>query len=344
MLVCGDVFEHAAPSPDAEKVVYDALVAFEQRGIPVVLIAGNHDHPGRWRAVEPLLARFAVHVVPRVRRPQDGGVVLLRGRDGSEVEVAALPWVPERRVVSAEVLLGLQEAPYNRYAERMRDVLGAMCATFTPGRCHVLAAHLFVGGAALGGGERTLTVGDIYAVPSQALPVHPQYIALGHVHLAQPVRASGAPAWYAGSLLQLDFGEVLQQKEVRIVDLVPDRPADASSRTLTAGRRLRDVSGTLSELAEQVTELGDDHLRVTLRCDRPQTGLAEQVRAVCPNAVQVLLDYPREELGVRPDDLHRLSSRELYARFVQEREGVDAEPSRLDLFDEVLLEATGETH
>ena len=72
VLVCGDVFEHLAPSPEAEQVVYEALLRFEEHRIPVVLLAGNHDHPQRWRAVESLLARFDVHVVPEVRGPGAG--------------------------------------------------------------------------------------------------------------------------------------------------------------------------------------------------------------------------------------------------------------------------------
>src|SRR5690242_2705260 len=53
--LAGDVFDQLSPSPDAEAVVYDALLDLERREIPVVLIAGNHDHAHRWRALEPLL-------------------------------------------------------------------------------------------------------------------------------------------------------------------------------------------------------------------------------------------------------------------------------------------------
>ena len=43
VVVAGDVYEHLAPSPDAEKLVYETLLALEAAGIPVVLIPGNHD-------------------------------------------------------------------------------------------------------------------------------------------------------------------------------------------------------------------------------------------------------------------------------------------------------------
>jgi DNA repair protein SbcD/Mre11 len=155
VLVCGDVFEHLAPSPEAEKVVYDALIRFEERRIPVVLIAGNHDHPQRWRAVEPLLARFAVHVVSEVRRPERGGIVEIAARDGSTIaQVAVLPWVTERRLVGAAELMGLAEQPYLTYATEVARLLEALCGGFDQEKCNVVAAHLYVSGAKPGG-ERT---------------------------------------------------------------------------------------------------------------------------------------------------------------------------------------------
>src|SRR4051794_4515652 len=60
VVVAGDVFAPLSPSADAEGVVYDALLDFERRKIPVVVIAGTHAHAQRWRALEPLLNRFAV--------------------------------------------------------------------------------------------------------------------------------------------------------------------------------------------------------------------------------------------------------------------------------------------
>ena len=75
VLVCGDIFDHSAPSAAAEKIVYDTLVAMEKRDIPVLLLPGNHDHARRWKALEPLLERFVIRVVPVVRRPDAGGMV-----------------------------------------------------------------------------------------------------------------------------------------------------------------------------------------------------------------------------------------------------------------------------
>ena len=44
------------------------------------------------------------------------------------------------------------------------------------------------------------------------------YVALGHVHRPQAVRGAPSPTRYAGSLLQLDFGEKEQTKSVTVAD------------------------------------------------------------------------------------------------------------------------------
>ena len=246
VLVCGDVFDHHAPSPESEQVVYEGLVRFKEAGIPVILLAGNHDNPRRWQALRPLFEAFDVTVVPDVRRPDEGGIVELSSRDGSEsMQVACLPWVGERRVVGAAELMGLAGEEYQNYAAELSRLIEALCQPFDATKSRVFAGHLFVSGAATGTSERQLTIGDLFAIAPQALPSGANYVALGHVHRPQRIRGASVPARYAGSLLQLDFGETGQQKAVCVVDMDPRRPAAVEEVALTSGRTLQDLHGTL---------------------------------------------------------------------------------------------------
>ncbi|MDQ3671675.1 MAG: exonuclease SbcCD subunit D [Actinomycetota bacterium] len=340
MLVTGDVFDQLSPSPDAEAAVYDALVEFERQQIPVAVIAGNHDHAHRWRALEPLLARFAIHVIPEPRRPEAGGIVEIRSRDGStSMQIAALPWVPINRLVEVQDVLGLAEEPFQAYTTEMSRILAALCHAFDPAKCNVLVGHFYVSGAVPSGSERPLSIGELYAVTPQAVPVSPQYVALGHVHKPQKVPGVAVPARYAGSLLQLDFGEVGQEKSVVLVDLEPGKPAQVRQIALSGGRRLRDIRGTLDQLAAHA-DGSDDFLRVVLECDSPQPGLGDAVRDLLPNALQVTLDYPREEVEREVPDLRTLKPRELFSRFYSERHAAEPEKELLDLLDELLDEVT----
>jgi DNA repair protein SbcD/Mre11 len=341
LLVCGDVFDSLSPSPEAEEVVYRALARFEQKQIPVVLLAGNHDHPHRWRALEQLLARFSVFVVAEVRRPERGGIIEIPARDGStSAQIAALPWVSERRLVGAAELMGLAEQPFQTYAAEMARVLEALCEPFDHFKCNLLAGHLYISGAKPAGSERSLTIGDLYAVAPHAIPATAQYVALGHVHRPQRIPGVAVPARYAGSLLQLDFGEVGQEKGVVLVDVVPGKPAKVEEVPLQAGRRLLDIRGTLEELEGFRGDEDSAYFRIFLLCDRPQAGLGDQVREILPNALEVRLEYERDESERERVDLKQLSPRELFDRYYQERHMAKPEKALLDLFDHVVDEAT----
>lgn len=341
-LVCGDIFDQFAPSAEAERIVYRALVGLRSTGSAVLVIPGNHDNARRFAAIERLSQAAGIEIVPSVRRPQEGGVVEFASRSGDQVaQIAALPWVPERALFGAEEMMGLQEAPNLAYGEHMRRLLDALCTKFDPGKVHLLAAHLFVGGSRIGGGERELTVGDLFAIPAQALPVTPQYIALGHVHRPQEVPGSAVPARYSGSLVQLDFGEREQSKSVVIVDVEPGRPAQVRTVALTSSRPLLDVTGTLDEL-RSVDVDARAWLRVILRCDGPAAGLADEVREILPGALEVRLDYERVAGEREPGELRRLAPRDLFARYYQDRHGAPPAPPLITLFQELLEEVTGE--
>jgi len=339
ILLCGDIFESFSPSAEAERVVYDTLLAFSSAGIPVVYLAGNHDYARRLAAVEGLLRAIDVHAVPSVRRPKEGGIIELEARsDGAEVQIAALPWVPERALFGAEEMMGLQGEPHQAYAERLGELINALCV-FDADKVHVLAAHLFVSGAKPGGGERDLTMGQVFAVSGATLPTSPQYIALGHVHRAQVAPGTGL-ARYAGSPLQLDFGEAGQQKSVTIVDLEPGRPAKTRQVDLNEGRELLDVEATLDTL-EEVDIDPEAYLRVFLECEGPTPGLVDRVRDVLgENVVEVRLVYEREDPEKRAAELKRMSPEKLFARYYQRRHGSKADESLTKLFSELYEEVS----
>src|SRR5947207_2213436 len=252
VLVAGDLYDHRSPAPEADALVFDALVRLYHAGIPVVAIPGNHDSAIRLDALSKLLAPIRVTVVPRVRPPEEGSLVEVPSRDGSEAAlVACVPFVPERRFGDAAALFRATEAWYQSYADGMGRVLTAMAEPFRPDRVNVLMGHVFTDGAIPGGGEHQITIGIEYAVSPARLPATASYIALGHVHRPQAVRGAPSPTRYAGSLLQLDFGEKEQTKSVAIVEASSGRPAKVREVALSSGRRLVDLEGTLDQVLDQ---------------------------------------------------------------------------------------------
>jgi len=335
-IVAGDLFDVSAPTPESEEIVYRALLALAGTGTDVVVIAGNHDHPRRLAAVRPLLDLTRVRTAATIARPDEGGVVDIRTRSGGKVRVALLPFLSQRGIITADQLMHAEAGEnVQRYAERYQRVLDALCGGFDGNCVNIVVAHTTVVGARLGGGERGAHTVDDYHVAATIFPPNAHYVALGHVHRMQQIHGA-CPIWYSGAPLQLDFGETSYEPAVLLVEAEPDVPAKVDVRPLTSGRRLRTLRGPLDALALRTDEVGDDYLRIILT-GSDRSGLADEARALFPNAVDVMI--LRDEASVAPGtewtlDHVRRSPAELFDEYLGEK-GV-RDPDMMRLFADLL--------
>lgn len=324
VLVAGDLFDTAAPGPESEEIVYEVLLRLA-RDRTVVVIAGNHDNPNRFHAVKPLLGLGNVIALPRVARPDDGGVVEVSTKIGERARIVLLPFVSQRGIVRAEALMS-QDADEHTgaYRERLTSIL-AHLSHEDPAAVNVVLAHAMVDHGTMGGGERSAHTVFQYSIPTKAFPSYYQYVALGHLHRAQQL-GNQPPICYSGSPLQLDFGETEDAKSVNVVEAKPGLPAKYEQVPLSSGRKLRRVSGAMVALAELADSAGDDFLLVEVQ-ESPRPGLADDVRALLPNAVEVRVraaeggsEEPRSRSGRAPQELFH----DYLANLGASNEGVEA--------------------
>lgn len=331
ILVAGDVFDTSSPTPLAEEIVWRALLDLAEVS-PVLVVGGNHDNAQRLDAVAPLLAMGRITVVGAPRPPADGGVVDL---DALGVRVALLPFVSQRGIVKASQIMSDDPDQHaGVYEDRLRAVVGALTSGMTADTVNILTSHLTVYGALAGGGERTAHIFG-YAVPASVFPGHLSYVALGHLHRQQKMPHSAA-VWYSGSPMQLDFGEVADQKGALLVEASPGLPAAVTSVPLSSGRRLATLRGTLEEVLARADEVAGAYVKVEL-LEKARVGLADEVRAAIPDAVDVIL-HGHEKTERPAQQRQTLEPVEAFAGYLQDR-GVD-DPALEALFAELLDEAT----
>ena len=336
VVVAGDLYESAVAPPDAQALVWSTLLDLKETGADVVVISGNHDNAAQFEALRPLAAAAGITILGRVRRPDDGGVVEITTRAGERAKVAALPFLSQRYVVRAAQLMSGDAAEHaGSYAERCRLLLDGLCAGFGADTVNIVVAHAMVRGGRLGGGERDAQTIEDYYVDPTAFPVTAHYVALGHLHRTQPL-PGGAPIWYSGSPIQVDFGEGGDDKHAIVVEASAGRPAEVRPVRLDHVRRLRTVEGTLAELRAH-TGLADDLLRVVVN-EPARAGLADDVRELLPNAVDI-----RIAAAVTTDEptptRAGLTPHELFATYLA-TQGVDDERVTR-LFSRLYDEATG---
>jgi exonuclease SbcD len=222
----------------------------------------------------------------------------------------------------------------------MRRLVSALCTGFRPESVNLVAAHCFVRGGVLGGGERDAQTIFDYSVDANVFPGSANYVALGHLHRTQQLHAR-TQAWYSGSPIQVDFGEEADAKHVLLVETAPGVPAKVEPRALTTPWQLRTVRGTLAQLRDLAPSTGDAWLRVVVQ-EPARAGLADEVRALLARAVDVRVELAPPSATDEPVRVGRQGRTppELFAEYLAS-EGVD-DARVVRLFEQLYDEATAE--
>lgn len=284
----GDLFHGGRPGmADFARAIH-ALRALGEVA-PVVLLAGNHDSSvaletlgvavsdpvpalvadGTWDPMAECPARIRILHRPAVAAT--GAVATYPTRAGGKLRLAALPFLHANRVMAdfADII-----GSHSLYTDSIRKIAASFDSLtfdeFAPAAdVAVFASHLHIAEARTST-EKEIHVSSEYAADPAHLSAKYGYLAFGHIHIAQAVAAGRGR--YAGSILEVDFGEEGETKQVVVADMVPGRPTRVHDVALTAGRRLHRVRAPYSSLADHAEQVGDGLVEVTvLREPTPET-------------------------------------------------------------------------
>ena len=298
VLHTGDVFESRNPPAEAEQLVNRFLVRVGRSGAQMLVIAGNHDDPLRLDARSLLTEFVKVQIVGRPRPATRGVTRILSTRRGEKAIVAALPFASPGAWVSALDLAGEEASARSAYARMFELAVQDLCGPFRPDAVNLLMAHTHLEGALFGESERRVHIGEDWAGSPEALPSTASYIALGHIHRPQKIEGP-VPAYYAGSLLQMDFGEAGEEKTFIVVTASPGKPADIEHVPYEGGLPLVNLRASLTELEETADKHRRGWLRVTVPLTERDPDLNRKVRELLPNALVVRAELP--EVEEKPD-------------------------------------------
>lgn len=330
VLIAGDLYETSSPSARSQRLVNRALLALARDGVEVLAVAGNHDHPDLFDAYREVLKVVGIHVLGRPRAADTGGVHEFAARStGEPVRVAMLPFVARRYAVKAlDIVTKTPAQAVGDYEYAMRSLIDSLTADFTPDAVNIVLAHATCTGGLMGGGEREAQSIFEYHVPASAFPVSAHYVALGHLHRRQKLPAP-APVHYSGSPFAVDFGEQENVQSVCVVEVSPGTPARVRDVPITAGRRLRTLTGTVADLLDRADAVGDDYLRLIVT-EPARAGLRDELLARLPNTLEVRIhpDHVARRASVPTDHASRTPA-ELFAAYTDEAGFVDARVQRL---------------
>lgn len=264
LIVAGDIFDTTTPSNKAQEIYYQFLckVATTTNCQHMVIIGGNHDSPTLLNAPKELLKQLKIHVLGNISaNPQDEVLELLDRQGKPMALVCAVPYLRDKDVrnladneSASDKDLKLMQAIKQHYAEvcqialARRQELGFDIPIIATG-------HLFVtGGKTLkDDGVRELYVGSLAQFGSNDFPAEIDYLALGHLHIAQTI-ANKTQQRYSGSPIAMGFGEAKQSKVILQVDFTGKSP-HIIEIPVPNFQRLERVTGDLAQISAQLNIL-----------------------------------------------------------------------------------------
>lgn len=279
VLIAGDVYDKSVPSVEAVGLLDGFLTELRARGVPVLLISGNHDSPERLAFGGRVMDSCGIHISP----VYDGALAPVTLHDEfGPVHVWLLPFVKP-----AHVRRWFPDADIESYTDAMAEAIAHMDID-TAAR-NVLVTHQFVTGGARSGSEE-LSVGGTDNVDSGVFAPF-DYVALGHLHGAQHIGRETIR--YAGSPLKYSFSEARQHKSVTVVTLGEKGDVQVHTVALTPLRELREIRGSYDELTARSfyehTTYRSDYLHLILTDEQDVFDAMSRLRTIYPYLMT--LDY-----------------------------------------------------
>jgi exonuclease SbcD len=370
LLIAGDIFDNSNPSAASQRQLYRFLQQARVRApqLDIVVIAGNHDSPGRLEAPGPLLEAHGTVVIGNVARKDDGEIDLdrllvpLHGNDGTvQAWVLAIPFLRPGDVPRvAQPADG--SAPIDPYlhgiTQLYRQAHALAQAQRQPGQSIVAMGHChMIDGTASLESERRIVIGGTEALPAAMFDDAIAYAALGHLHLAQRVGKQDHLR-YSGSPLPLSFAEVGYTHQVVLVDLAEGRATAITPLPVPRAVPLLRIPATPAPLKDVLAALvaldlpdlpvhARPFLEVRVLLDAPEPSLRAQVEAALEGKpVRLAKIEPTRKASTQQeadavltlDQLAHMQPDDIFRRLYKQKYDADAPHEQLSAFAELMLD------
>lgn len=289
LLIAGDIYDRSAPSGDAVQLLSRMLTALSERGIPVLMTAGNHDSVQRLAFASPLLAREGIHISRPLDRSPELAAFTLEDEFGP-VTFWLMPYVFPALIAQ---LIG-EDCPRD-FDGAVRALLALQNVDYS--QRNVLIAHQNVtanGIEALRGGSESM-VGGVGQIDYRTFDGF-DYVALGHIHSAYHVGRESVR--YAGSPLCYHFDETRQPAKGPVLVEMGRKgePVHTETKILHPLHPMRELVGSYEQLRDEAlsdTRRGE-YLRVVLSDRRVSQESAAFFRSLFASRDSILMEIISE--------------------------------------------------
>lgn len=308
LLIAGDVYDKSIPPAEAVSLFDDFLYSVSRRGVPVLMISGNHDSPERLAFGRRMMEGAGVYISPVYAG--ETTPVTLHDAHG-DVHFWLLPFLKPAHVRRFE-----PEAEIESYTDAVRVAIDRMNVDFSAR--NVLLTHQFVTGAATCESEE-LSVGGTDNVDVSAFDGF-DYVALGHLH--GPQNVGGSRVRYCGTPLKYSFSEEKQEKSVTVVHLGEKGTLHLEALALRPLHDMRRIRGSFAQLTAQGTaQTTQDYLHIVLTDEEDVPEAMGRLRQIYPQIMKLSYDNTRtrsDQIVEGAQDVQRKSPLALFEELYEQ--------------------------
>lgn len=217
VVFAGDAYKTRDPNPTQQRGFADRVKKIAKKGIPFVLVVGNHDTPNAEGKANTLDIYSALEIdnVWVSRKPE---LLKIPTKSGL-LQIVTLPW--------------LHKDDYRKVGDQLKSLYDKI----EPESPAIFLSHLEVEGASYGS-EKGMAIANDVTIPLPLLQdKRLSYAALGHIHKHQ-VLGRNPLVVYCGSPQRIDFGEEKEEKGIILVTLSETK----SLSRMRDSNKLRDSS------------------------------------------------------------------------------------------------------
>lgn len=342
IIIAGDVYDKSVPAAEAVTVFDDFLTALAelQPGIPILLIAGNHDSAERLDYARRILKNQRIYIAGNVPETEEEFLSCIKIEDEEgPVNFYLLPFLKPGyvRKVFAE---GIPES----YQIAVEKLIAREAIDWT--ERNVLVSHQFYTGS--GNDAETcdsevFSVGGIDRIDSSCIQKF-DYAALGHLHGAQ--RAGAEHVRYCGTLLKYSVSESEQEKSLHLVTLgKKGEPVQIEKYPLHPLRDVRKVRGELQEILDLAKpENQEDYISITLTDEVDPYKPKEQLERAYSHILEVRIDNTRtrQKLEDFQEEEGMSDPLSLFGDFYKEMQGRELSKTESEVLQSVMDRIGGE--
>lgn len=273
LIMAGDLYDRAIPPKEAVALANRVFTDLTQKvGIPIFVIAGNHDSNERVEYGSELLAGSRLYIEGTTKEQ-------IRKVSLDGVNFYLLPYDDFRNIRQV-----LDQEDIRHPEDALRAQLKTMEADWNEEEINILLYHGFVIHTSAdeipeeSDSERPLSIGTVEYVPAEVVE-HFDYVALGHLHKAQQVKSKHIR--YSGSPLKYSKSEANHRKQNILIDISKES-LEITSLEMKPSKDLRVIRGLFDDILKSSSK---DFIFFELEDTMYVLDAMNKLRKLYPNAM-----------------------------------------------------------